>query len=198
MTQKELKAIYKTELAKAWSDKQMIDFCSRKTQFVLEHNGLLFGIEKPSIKTDFCFGYGMYGSSTETEEENAEKCVAIAKTRAEYFIEENLAPLNRMISNLTKVADNMRRNCSEGSHPAIMLVTGEHYSGQSEDCRLRYYSIVNTYDAPVLGEINWDVALVDKLIEGYKTVKMSFTKRLNTYLKKYGLTKINSWSYVVD
>ena len=29
-------------------------------------------------------------------------------------------------------------------------------------------------------------------------VKKAFIKRLNTYLKKYGLSKLHTWTYLVD
>ena len=37
-----------------------------------------------------------------------------------------------------------------------------------------------------------------RVIEGHKIVKAKFEKRLNTYLKKYGLTKVHAWSYWRD
>ena len=42
---------------------------------------------------------------------------------------------------------------------------------------------------------NDDIALI---VAGLEEVKKSFIKRLNTYLKKYGLSKINAWTYLVD
>lgn len=36
------------------------------------------------------------------------------------------------------------------------------------------------------------------IIEGLELEKASFIKRLNTYLKRYGLSKVRTWSYLVD
>ena len=36
------------------------------------------------------------------------------------------------------------------------------------------------------------------LIKGYEEVRQMFTKRLKTYLKKYGLSKLNVWTYLRD
>jgi hypothetical protein len=39
---------------------------------------------------------------------------------------------------------------------------------------------------------------INRIIEGFQEVKKAFTKRLNTYLKRYGLTKVHSWTYLSD
>ena len=39
---------------------------------------------------------------------------------------------------------------------------------------------------------------IEELKKIVQSEKEKFTKRLNTYLKRYGLSKINSWSYLVD
>lgn len=198
MTQKELKALYKEELKKAWNDEKMVDFCSRKTAYVIDHNNALYGIEKPKIETDFCFGYGMYGMSTDEDYDRADRLAQHARESEEYFIEQNLENLNRWIKNLNDISEDMQLNWANGNYPHYMIETGKHYYGQSDDCKLNYYAIVDTYRGNNQGELCKDLELIKKLIEGYEVVKKDFTKRLNTYLKRYGLTKINSWSYLVD
>lgn len=197
-TQKELKAEYTEELKKAWRDENMVQYCSKQTAFVIEHKGALYGIEKPRIETSFCFGFGMYGI-TDTDEENAADDMAKkASESREYFINQNLENLNRWISTLQKILEDMGRNWAEGSYPHYMIETGAHYHGQTEDCKLRYYSVFNTYDGKCRGEMCHDAELLEKLIAGYEEVKKGFLKRLNTYLKRYGLSKVKSWSYLRD
>ena len=36
------------------------------------------------------------------------------------------------------------------------------------------------------------------ILETLEAEKAKFLKRLNTYLKRYGLSKIHSWTYLVD
>ena len=36
------------------------------------------------------------------------------------------------------------------------------------------------------------------IIEVYKQQIENFKKRLNTYLKRYGLSKLRTWTYLVD
>lgn len=37
-----------------------------------------------------------------------------------------------------------------------------------------------------------------ELIAGYEEVKTEFIKRLNSYLKRYGMSKVETWSYLMD
>lgn len=198
MTQKELKAVYKEELKKAWNNEKMVEFCSKSIAFVIEHDGTLYGIKKPTIETDFCFSHGQNGITTAEEEDRAAEMAEYASKSKEYFINENLKNINRWIERLKKIKDEMGYNWAEGNHPQYMIATGAHYCGQSEDCKLRYYSVVDTFDGRNQGKICNNIELVEKLIEGYEEVKKGFEKRLNTYLKRYGLSKVRSWSYISD
>lgn len=198
MTQKELKALYTAEMRKAWDDEKMVEHCIKSTAFVIEYNGALFGIEKPKIKTSFCFGYGDYGSSSVDEETEAENLAEVARKSNEYFISRNLKSINQRIDKLIKIREDMRRNWAKGSHPRYMIATGAHYSGQSEDCKLRYYSVVDTFGGRISGEICEDITLVEQLIVGYENVKQDFIKRLKTYLKRNGMKKVKVWTYLRD
>ena len=198
MTQKELKAVYTEELKKAWDRDDMVKYCSRSTAFVVEHNGELYGIRKPKIETSFCFGYGINGISDSEQEQEAEAMAETARKSEKYFINQNLEHLNRWIERLKEILEGMEENCDEWSYPRYMIATGEKYTGQQEDCKLRYYSIVNTFNEVVHGEICEDAELVKKLLAGYEEVRADFIKRLNTYLKRYGLSKVKTWSYLSD
>ena len=123
---------------------------------------------------------------------------AMAQKSKEYFINQNLEGLNRWIESFQKILDEMGENWAEGSHPRYMIETGAHYYGQTDDCRLRYYSIVDTFNGTNRGEICNDAELVKKLIAGYEEVKAEFIKRLNSYLKRYGMSKVETWSYLMD
>lgn len=198
MTQKELKNFYIAELWKAWQDKKMVDHCTKSAAFIIEHKDKFYTIDKPTIETNFCFGYGLYGSSTEEEEAEAEATAEAARKSEEYFMSRNLNPINEQIEKLTKIREEMRLNWAKGSHPRYMIATGAQYYGQPEDCKLYYYSVVDTFGGRINGEICEDITLIDKLITGYEQVKQDFTKRLKTYLKRHGTSKIKTWSYLRD
>ena len=56
-SQKELKAQYRVLMADVWEDERMIDFCTKNADVIIKFaNGFVAEIEKPSIKTHFCFG----------------------------------------------------------------------------------------------------------------------------------------------
>lgn len=198
MVQKELKAVYAEELKKAWHDDKMVAYCSKSVAVIIEHNGELFGIEKPKIETRFCFGYGMNGITDAEQEASAESMVKVARESKDYFINQNLLSINRWIVSLKDILDDMSRNWAEGSYPRHMIETGKQYYGQTDDCRLRYYSIVDMFGGANRGEICNDTELIEKLLDGYEVVKTEFVKRLNTYLKRYGMSKVKTWSYLVD
>ena len=198
MTQKELKALYADELRKVWNDEKMIKFCSNDTAYIIEHNGKLYGIEKPRIDKDFCYGYGFNGISDKEDETEADRMSRKAQTDKDYFINKNLEDINRWIRKLSEILEDMRLNWSEGSHPRYMITIGSHYINQPEDCKLNYYAIADTFGGSIRGEICNDTELLEKLIKGYEEVKTDFIKRLQTYLKRYGLSKVRSWTYLRD
>lgn len=197
-TQKELKELYKKELAKAWEDEKMQDFCLKNAAYIIEYDNGLFEIDKPRIQKDFCFAYGMYAQATAEEINEAEAMSEHARTSEQYFIDENLKGINDWIKQLKTIAEEMRLNWAEGSRPHYMVATNAHYYGQTEDCKLKSFSIVNTFDMVSIGTLCEDIEFVEMLIDGYEKVKEDFTKRLKAYLKKYGTSKVNSWTYLVD
>ena len=195
LNQKELKKMYKEELKKVWSDEKFVDYCFKKAAFVVEHNGEIFEIEKPTIKKDFCFGYGMNGISSEEDEKRAFEKEEIAQTSEEYFKKENMREIDKTIKFLEELLSSIEKgnNC-----PKYNLAIYKRYSGSKNVCNLRTFSFVDFFDIDKNCEIKNDPELIKKLIEGYQEVKKDFEKRLNSYLKRYGLSKINTWTYLVD
>lgn len=188
----DLKEKYKICLKDAWKSENMQDWCFKNTENIVElSNGKIIIIEKPKIKTDFCFGYGMYLNYEEEDFDRANDMVKVAETNKEYFKRENLKEIEDWIKDLKQ---------------AEYVATFRKYSSQSKDNKLSNYS---TYKNDwYLEEAKNDRRLVDfeiiskedieKIIQAYEEVKQAFIKRLDTYLKKYGLSKINAWSYLVD
>lgn len=198
-SQKELKAEYTEQLKKAWDSPAMVKFCANEAGYIIEYNNKLYSIEKPAIHTRFCFGYGFCGVSDEEEEAAANAMARKAESDVDYFKAENLRGIDETIKQLEEIADEMGHNWAEGSHPRYMIKTGAHYSGQTPDCKLEYFKIEDTFSALYRGGVLcYDVEFVRALIAGYQEVKKAFEKRLNTYLKRYGLSKVESWSYLSD
>ena len=183
--------IIKTEV---WEDVKMQEYARKKTQYIVElKNGDIIAIDKPTIETSFCFGYGMYLQSTEEEEKRAYNMEQYARTNENYFIEENLKGINDRIKAL--------------KDKTLKCYTFTAYTGQPEKSRLKEYTIATlAYSkewAPERYTHYKDLKELDnedrdRIAAGLEIVKASFIKRLNTYLKKYGLTKLKTWTYLVD
>ena len=196
-SQKELKKIYREELAKVW-DEKMVNFCAKEAAIIIEYKGGFFAIKKPKIKKDFCFGAGYNGMTSAEDWDRANKMTSVASSDENYFISENLKEINHWIETLTQIKEEMRHNWAENNFPRFMIETGTQYHRQPANCKLRYFSVTDTLRDKTQGELCLDVELIDDLIAGYEEVKKQFTKRLTAYLKRYGLSKIKAWSYIVD
>ena len=155
-------------------------------------DGWLIEIERKNIKTHFCFGHGFCGVSSEDEEDRASDMAHHARTQADYFIEENLKEYNERIKNLKE-------------HDAYVSLIGKYYS-QKPGCKLQHYSCDFGLGYGVWNENLKDTTKWKKLsdndknelINAFERAKESLLKRLNTYLKKYGLSKIDVWTYLRD
>lgn len=191
--QKELKVIYTECLKDVWGeDNKMVEYCLKTTNYIVElSDGNIIALEKPSIEKDFCFGYGYCGVSTEEDTNRAYDMVDVAKTNIEYFMNENLKQVQEHIDYIKNSKDKVFET---------IYIRPKYYS-QSKDNKLKELYFHNPYHTSnsCLEECN-EITKEDikKVIEGYEIVKEEFTKRLNTYLKRYGLTKVNAWTYLVD
>lgn len=198
-TQKELKEKYmniiKTEV---WQDSErMQEYARKECEYVVElSNGNIIDIEKPRIEKNFCFGMGMYATYTQEEFEAAEDLAENARTNVEYFINENMKQITEKIGYLKEALDGKKE-----------VYTYVHYSGQPEDSDLVAYNSVRICDNPEYAPFRWsNLQSVKKLtnediqaiIDGLEEVAKKFMKRLNTYLKRYGLEKLNVWTYCRD
>lgn len=198
-TQKELKEKYmniiKTEV---WQDSErMQEYARKQCDYVVElSNGKIIDIEKPRIKKDFCFGMGMYATYTQEEFEAAEDLAENARTNVEYFINENMKQITEKIGYLKEALDGKKE-----------VYTYVHYSGQPDNSELVTYICVGRSGNPEWAPYRWgNLKAVNKLssddiqaiIDGLEEVGKKFMKRLNTYLKKYGLEKLNVWTYCRD
>lgn len=192
-SQKELKELYKENLKLVWDDPKMVEFCSKNAEQVVEtEDGWLIEVERQNIKKHFCFGYGYCGISDEEDEDRASNMAHHARTDVDYFIKENLEEYNRRIKNLKE-------------HDAYVSLTGHYYS-QKPGCKLQHYTCdygchYGSWNENLNDTTKWKkLSENDKneLISAFERAKESLLKRLNTYLKKYGLSKLSVWTYLVD
>lgn len=198
-TQKELKEKYMDIIKKeVWkNDEHMQEYARKECAYVVElSSGNIIDIDKPRIETNFCFGMGMYATYTDEEFERAEELADNARKNVDYFISENMKQITEKIDCLKEALENKRE-----------VYTFVHYSGQPENSELVAYNCVRICDNPEFAPYRWgNLQAVRKLsnddiqiiIDGLEEVAKKFMKRLNTYLKRYGLEKLNVWTYCRD
>ena len=186
--QKDLKNLYRDILASdVWAGSpDMVDWSVKKVAHIVQlSNGDIIAIDKPSIKKDFCFGYS--DSRYDTKDyDRANDMAAHARSSVDYFMQENLAGLDSTIAQLS------------GTDGRFVPHIRIPYSGQSKDSKLKAIQWYGRWDDnkdkyPALTGDD-----LQRVIDGYKIVRDGFVKRLNTYLKRYGLQHVNSWSYWRD
>lgn len=174
----------KNEFSKIWgNDEKMMNYLMKNCSNVYETEaGNLIEFEKQSIEKRFCFGYGVNGVVRQEDMSSACEMAQHARTSEEYFIRENLEWYYRLKETLTEEKLFLTPQYSKTS---ICSIKTENYFWHYEWEREK---IVET--------------LSEKDIEGLKAMleveKEKFMKRLNTYLKRYGLSKVQSWTYLVD
>ena len=143
-------------------------------------NGLLLVIEKPRIKTDFCFGYGQNGVSDEESYRFAVEGSKDIKQKSA-FINANLRMFDREYGYLLEERlfyFRLRRNCR--SNPVgIVRVAGVENLYYCQD------GFVSDNDRR-------------KIAEEVGRMREDFEKRLEAYWKRYGAKHLRSWTYLVD
>ena len=151
-------------------------------------NGAFYKVDRQEIKKRFCFGYGYCGVSDTEEERRAAKSVQLMRESEKTFIEENLKFINGRIEFVT---ENLNKNFY-----GLFNYTDKRIDLQNEENY--YYFVINRKiykDSDFILLTEQDKRLI---LEGLELEKASFIKRLNTYLKRYGLSKVRTWSYLVD
>lgn len=156
--------------------------------------------DNPRIETRFCFGYGYCGISTDEEEKNACEMREYAATNENYFLKENLKNLNAQIEDL--------QNYLKNNISSERVVIQNYYNKtnivyydtviylESQNKYINNYYTGHDITENVIRELTTDE--IKLLINALEEIKADFTKRLNTYLKKYGLSKLHTWTYLSD
>ena len=170
-------------------NKKWVDYHDKETaRCVKFENGMIYAIEKPRIETQFCFGYGFCGISTEEEENRADGMARYAKEKPDYFLEYNLEKFDKMAKNLEEYGDNvyaapMRSNTEKWVYIRI-------YRG--------WWDFEDEFQSVKEKMVKLSPADVEQLKKAYELERKAFEKRLNSYLKKYGTSKLRTWSYLSD
>lgn len=189
-------------------NKSDAEYMEKSTAAVIRLNdGLLVAIEKPRIQKHFCFNRDYNGLYDEESERRADEMAEYARTQESYFLEKNLCPVLKDYKRFATeeiTAEDVNRSYSwQRAKYKSPAVHKKHYLGHDE--RMAY---INFYDDPekICGgedkkpeDARWlEPNEIEEIKKAYRQVITDFKKRLQTYLKKYGLSKLKVWTYYSD
>ena len=196
--------LYKNEMMETWhGDQKMVDFELKNCNYIVQlNNGDYYIIEKPRIEKDFCFGYSDCGQGQSFDEAQE---TAQAAHNEKYFMDQNLKDINETIQEF----ETRRTPGADYRGELKFYKTYKYTNGQERHQKaIRSFYTYETYNED--GELakeerryNYKFTEltdqeIDAIITGYKEVKRQFVKRLNAYLKKYGVSKLHIWTYWLD
>lgn len=165
-----------------------------KTWYYLDHTAEALKVDekhfitfdKQDIEKAFCFGWSCQGGMT--YEEATDMCHNFGEAE---FKAENLKRFDREYKHALEAVEENQ------------ITLGQHYTrGTSEEfgAEIMFIKKRGTYDDN--GDITLSVEESTRLREAYKQkvqgLRDEFKKRLDAYLKKYGLSKIRRWTYCAD
>lgn len=166
-----------------------VEYHDKETaRLVKFENGTIYAIEKPRIETSFCFGYGYCGISTDEDEERAAGMARYTREKPDYFLEENLKKFDDMLKRLEENGDSvyaapMRDNTEKWVYIRVYRGLWD-YENEFKNVREKMFKL--------------SPADVEQLKTAYRLERVAFEKRLNSYLKRYGTSKLNVWTYLSD
>ena len=195
---KEDKEMLREQYAKVWhNDVKMVDCCVGKASGYIDLGGTLWVMDKPSIRTDFWFGEHTYDY-----DEVCERCDKASESE-KYFVDENLR--NCTAYEMLEALEGRDRWGYDAHYTAF--VVQEKYWSQDGACRLGYVNVLRLGTDPdehfrTSKGVQDYRELTDDEVEHLKDFLRGevekFQKRLNTYLKRYGLSKCHYGVYWAD
>ena len=198
------KELLHNEFSKVWSDDHMTDYCTNKvaTMAILPDGGII-AVEKQKINKDFCFGESGYDA------DDAEAAAQHARESKSYFFQQNMKAFSQYINALEESKEE-NGNC-------WLHIMDIHYTGQAKDCKIRAFQFARTTEVleetgpSFLNELfgkqvkirgcNGHLATVeeiDAILEAYREAAKDHEKKVISYLKRYGTSKVNAWTYWRD
>lgn len=180
---------YMQEWDKVWhGDKRMLDYERKRFSYAirLQNGGILY-FEKPSIETKFCFhdegpDYEFYKHLHAKEER-----------LREYFVNQNLQGFDEDI----KLLQEPDHDCRS------WYIQRQSYNGETAPLNLWKYTRLSEWN--IQNHPSWygEVALLGDadrkaIVAALKHEREKFKKRLDTYLNRYGVSKLHTWTYWVD
>lgn len=189
--QDSLKAMYRSELEKVYSkDNKMVDWCMKQITVLVPICGGKHIIEltKPSIETEFWFGYSDMGQGCSYEENNG-RMEFVRRNVEDYFYNENLSGIDKMIENIKKILNGKSTMVARHHH---------YYYKTSSDSLIHSFYLERPWDNAYKDSVDMNKSDLKIMLKAYEVQREKFVKRLETYLKKYGSKHLHVSSYWID
>lgn len=200
---KDMKDLLVREYGKVWNDQRMVEYCVKKASTVVElPDGSITVVEKQPIETRFCYGESGY------DYDNAQRMAAHARTSEDYFREQNMKRFQGYINDILE-------SYSMNWTYKLVIYEDVAFYGQSPDCRFRNIGFVHYSD--LVDDAGYimitpgksitvhgrpcHVATAEEhrlILEAYQAARDEHRKKVDAYLKRYGLSKVHSWTYWRD
>ena len=178
MTNKEIKNLVLTAV-KNTINEQRAEWIAHDMDSAIHTSAGWVVFDKRPLEKIFCFGYDCSNESHERACEMAE----IAANDPQYFISKNLEWYDNLLE-ILESGDNYYAS-SYHNYPDAPFV-------DIINARMEY--VINDKDLKIKhGQFSKEDT--EHLINFVKKLRAKQEKRCNTYLKKYGLKKIKTWTY---
>lgn len=160
------------------------DYLRKIVLTALKIDSQFITFNKISICTRQCYGYDIHYNGYE-DVERAGRDAERFRTSPEPFLRMNLKPQLKKVEDLEKA---LQKNLN-------VYISNKYYY---EDLVCYYQVALEDRDEIIASEKHYkklSKEQVEKVLECEKYVLVDLYKRLNTYLKKYGTSKLTSWTY---
>lgn len=170
----------KKEYEKVWTTEkgicgEMVDYCINKISLYLKtKDGYFYILEKEKLNTKFYVSEGGYRSLNEA----LTICNEI-KTTEDFFIEDNLRNINSLINTINNNKNNLFFAAMYKNSKIVAITTTKSDILNKENRKLNPDEEIE----------------VLKICEKYKELQI---KKINSYLKRFGLSKIKANTYWGD
>lgn len=167
--------------------------------------GKFVEIHKQSLETSFCFGYGYNGIADDDSQDAAYNAAERARTDEQYFINENLKELDRIVQRLSHDNGWMDENDYPGGYWA-WLDCGNY----RDENRASLSFSQACYNSPSCLD-EWERNKYEKglylplsssdrakLLAAYLIAFERRQKRCENYIKRFGTSKLKIWTYLRD
>lgn len=199
----------RAQYAMIWNA-HMTDYCANRVAALAElPGGELIPVEKHSVNTRFCFGESGY------DYDDALRAADHARKSEDYFRRENMREYTDMIERIVDAMDE-----DESSNRRVIIYTGGKYYDQPAECRLRDFDIArlteildafggsaNLDEVTAAGTVfrlhGRDARLATReeaqiILDAWRAAAQAHEKKVNAYLKRYGMSKVHAWTYWRD